>query len=177
MALLHFLTKDPVIEKQRVNEQIRAPQVRVIAADGVQLGILPAAEALAKAREAGLDLVEVSPNEAPPVARIMDYGKFKYDKAKRQHKNTSRQSRLKEIRMRPKTGEHDIDVKLKQARTFLVNRDKVQVTLIFRGRELAHMDEGRRLLDKVVEQLADVAVVEDTNMRHAKRLTCLLTPK
>lgn len=145
--------------------------------DGAQLGILAIEDALAKARESELDLVEVSPHETPPVVRIMDFGKFKYDKAKRQHKNVSHQPRLKEIRVRPKTGQHDIDIKVKQARKFLENRSRVQVTLIFRGRELAHMEEGRRLLDGFAQQLVDIAVVENSNSRQAKRISCLLAPR
>jgi translation initiation factor IF-3 len=169
--------KDELIErKQRVNEQIRSPQVRVIGADGAQLGILSAKDAVNLAREAGLDLVEVSPQEQPPVARIMDFGKFKYDKAKRR-KNPVHQSKLKEIRLRPKTGAHDIEIKVKQARQFLAHKDRVQVTLVFRGRELAHMEEGQRILDGVLLSLADVATVESPSMRQAKRLTCVLTPR
>jgi translation initiation factor IF-3 len=149
----------------------------VIGADGAQLGILSATEAVALAREDGLDLVEVSPQEEPPVARIMDFGKFKYDKAKRRNKAPAHQSKLKEIRLRPKTGDHDIEIKVKQARRFLEHKDRVQVTLIFRGRELAHMQEGQRILDGVLSSLADLATVETPSMRQAKRLTCILTPR
>jgi translation initiation factor IF-3 len=169
--------EDLIERKQRVNEQIRSPRVRVIGADGAQLGILSATEALAIAREGGLDLVEVSPQEEPPVARIMDFGKFKYDKAKRRNKNVAHQSKLKEIRLRPKTGAHDIEIKVKQARRFLEHKDRVQVTLVFRGRELAHMEEGQRILDGVLHCLADVATVEAPSTRQAKRLTCVLTPR
>lgn len=149
----------------------------MVGADGEQMGILPTADALAAAREAGLDLVEVSSLEQPPVVRMMDFGKFKYAKAKRQHKNTAHQSRLKEIRVRPKTGDHDVEIKVRQARKFLEQRDKVQVTMIFRGRELAHIDEGQRVLNLVVQQLEDVAVVESSPSRQAKRLTCILAPR
>lgn len=138
---------------------------------------MQAAEALAAARDSNMDLVEVSPNEKPPVCRIMDFGKFKYDKSKRQSKNHAHQAKLKEIRLRPKTGAHDIDIKTKQARKFLEQRDKVQITLIFRGRELAHMDEGQRVISEVVEQLNDVASVESPATRQAKRLTCILAPR
>jgi translation initiation factor IF-3 len=151
--------------------------VRLIGAEGEQLGILTAAAAVTMAREAGLDLVEVAPDEQPPVARIMDFGKFKYDRAKRRQKNTAHQSKLKEIRLRPKTGEHDIEIKLKQARRFLEHHDKVQVTLVFRGRELAHIEEGQRIMDGVVVQLADIATVETPSNRQAKRLTCVLAPR
>jgi translation initiation factor IF-3 len=164
-------------QKQRINEQIRSPRLRVIGADGAQLGILATPEAIARAREDGLDLVEVSPQEEPPVARIMDFGKFKYEKAKRRNKNVAHQSKLKEIRLRPKTGENDIEIKVKQARRFLEHKDRVQVTLIFRGRELAHMQEGQRILDGVLNSLADVATIETPSSRQAKRLTCILTPR
>ena len=163
--------------KQRINEQIRVPTVRLVSAEGEQVGIVPIADALTQAREAGFDLVEVSPFEQPPVCRIMDFGKFKYDKSKRQHKRVAHQSKLKEIRVRPKTGAHDIEIKVRQARKFLENRDKVQVTMIFRGRELAHIEEGQRLLDGVVQQLDDIASVEAPSMRQAKRLTCILAPR
>ena len=140
------------------------------------MGIVPTADALNAAREAGLDLVEVSPHETPPVARIMDFGKFKYQQAKRQHKSPVRQAKLKEIRVRPKTGEHDVDIKVKHAREFLEQRDKVLITVIFRGRELAHMEEGQKLLDSVIAKLKDVSIVESPSSRQAKRLTCMLAP-
>jgi translation initiation factor IF-3 len=153
------------------------PQLRVIGAEGEQLGVMSADDANLKARESGLDLVEVSPNEKPPVARIMDYGKFKYDRAKRRQKSTAHQIKLKEIRLRPKTGSHDIEVKIKQARKFLENKDKVQFTLVFRGRELAHINDGQRILDGVVQELNDVATLETPSTRQAKRLTCILAPR
>ena len=133
--------------QQRINEQIRISPIRVVAADGALLGILNTDEALAKAREADLDLVEVAPNERPPVCRIMDYGKFKYQQKKKQNRTHTHQSKLKEIRVRPKTGEHDILVKVTQARAFLTHKDKVVVSVIFRGRELAHIEEGRKVID------------------------------
>lgn len=149
----------------------------MIGAEGEQLGILLTVDALAAARDAGLDLVEVSSLEQPPVVRMMDFGKFKYARAKRQHKSSSHQSKLKEIRVRPKTGEHDVEIKVRQARKFLEQRDKVQVTMVFRGRELAHIDEGQRVLDSIIRQLEEFAVVESTPSRQAKRLTCILAPR
>ncbi len=116
----------------------------MIGADGAQLGIIRTDEALTAAREADLDLVEVAPTERPPVCRIMDFGKFKYQQKKRQHKGHAHQSKIKEIRVRPKTGEHDIEVKVHQAREFLAHKDKVIVSVVFRGRELAHIEEGRK---------------------------------
>ena len=116
--------------------------VRVIGADGQQLGILPTQEAMAKAIEADLDLVEVAPNERPPVCRIMDFGKYKYEKKKKSGQN-QHHTKTKEIRLRPKTGEHDIGFKVKQAKGFLQHKDKVQVSVVFRGREMAHIEEGQ----------------------------------
>ena len=113
--------------KQRINEQIRVSSVRVIAADGTQLGVMPTDKAMEQARLADLDLVEVVPNERPPVCRIMDFGKFKYQQKKRQHKSHSHQMKIKEIRVRPKTGDHDLNVKVGKAREFLEHKDKVIV--------------------------------------------------
>lgn len=132
--------------------------------------------ALDKAREADLDLVEVAPEAKPPVCRIMDFGKFKYDKAKRQTKSKQHQSKLKEIRLRPKTGEHDIEFKVKQAIGFLKHNDKVQVTVMFRGRENAHIDEGRRVMDQIIEMLNEYGKVESRPSQQAKRMICTITP-
>ena len=166
------------IEKQqRINEQIRISPIRVISADGAQLGILPTDDALSTARTSGLDLVEVAPNERPPVCRIMDFGKFKYQQKKKQHKTHVHQTKLKEIRLRPKTGEHDIEFKINKARTFLGHKDKVAVSVIFRGREMAHIDEGQRIMRHVIEQLGEVAKVESSPQQTGRRLICTLAPK
>ena len=114
------------------------------------LGVMPTSKALEAARETGLDLVEVAPNERPPVCKIIDYGKFKYIQKKRISKQKQHQVHIKEIRVRPKTGDHDIEVKVKRAREFLENKDKVLVNVLFRGRELAHIDEGRRVMQEVL---------------------------
>lgn len=165
------------VNKQRINELIRVTPVRVIGADGAQLGILATDEALRQARAAELDLVEVAPTERPPVCRIMDYGKFKYQQKKRQHKGHSHQVKIKEIRVRPKTGDHDIQVKVNKAREFLSHKDKVIVTVVYRGREMAHIDEGRRVIDDVLAQLADVSKVEAAPVHHGRRMICTLAPK
>ncbi len=162
---------------QRVNEQIRVSPVRVVAADGELLGILSTDDALAKAREADLDLVEVAPNERPPVCRIMDYGKFKYQQKKRLTKGHIHHSKIKEIRVRPKTGAHDINFKLVQARGFLEHKDKVIVSVIFRGRELAHVEEGRKVIDHVIKELEDVGKVEAPPSHQGKRIVAILAPK
>lgn len=162
---------------QRVNEQIRTSPVRVIAADGSQLGIIPTADALAAARQATLDLVEVAPQERPPVCRIMDFGKFKYQQKKRQHKGHAHQVRVKEIRVRPKTGQHDITVKVNRAREFLAQKNKVLVTVVFRGREMAHVEEGRRVIQEILGQLEDISRVESFPAQQGRRILCTLAPK
>ncbi|MFM8733613.1 MAG: translation initiation factor IF-3 [Pirellulales bacterium] len=166
------------MEKQhRINEQIRITPIRVISAEGGQLGIIPTEEALSLAREAGLDLVEVAPNEKPPVCRIMDFGKFKYQQKKKHHKTHVHQAKIKEIRLRPKTGEHDIEFKVNQAKSFLLHKDKVVVSVVFRGRELAHIDEGQRVMKAIVEQLDPVSKVEAPPQQMGRRLVCTLAPK
>jgi translation initiation factor IF-3 len=162
---------------QRVNEQIRTSPVRVVSAEGVQLGILPIEEALDAARKAELDLVEVAPSETPPVCRIMDYGKFKYQQKKRQHRGHAHQVKVKEIRVRPKTGEHDILVKVNRARQFLSHKDKVLLSVMFRGREMAHVEEGRRVIDEIIVQLEDIARVESPPAQQGRRIVCTLAPK
>ena len=170
------MATEPKKLTQRINEQIRATPVRVISDDGTQLGIMATDEAIKTARKVNLDLVEVAPTERPPVCRIMDFGKFKYQQKKRQHKGHSHQIRIKEIRVRPKTGENDIDVKVSRAREFLEHKDKVIVTVTFRGRELAHIDEGRRVLDQIVQKLDDVGKVEAAPTHSGKRMVCTLSP-
>ncbi len=160
----------------RVNDQIRVSPIRVIADDGEQLGILPTAEALSRAREVGLDLVEVAPNEKPPVCRIMDYGKYKYEKSKKKGGHPHH-TKTKEIRLRPKTGKHDIEFKVKQAKGFLQHKDKVQVTVIFRGREMAHIEEGRKVMQGVIAELLEFGKLESPPQQHAKRMMCTIAPK
>ena len=161
-----------------MNEQIRISPVRVIAEDGSQLGILPTVEALGRAREAGVDLVEVSPNDRPPVCKIMDYGKFKYNQKKQQrqqHKH-SHEVQIKEIRLRPKTDDHDREVKLKRARSFLEKGDKVQFTMMFRGRENVHRDIGRAILAKICDNFEDVAKLEMAPKAVGRRMVMVLAP-
>ncbi len=164
---------------QRINEQIRISPIRVVDQAGHMVGVIPTDEAKRLALEAGMDLVEVSPNERPPVCRIMDFGKFKYEQ-KRKHSNNTKQhqTQLKEIRLRPKTGEHDIDFKIKQARTFLEHKDKVKVNVQFKGRENAHHDRGREVLKHFVAGLEDIAKVEqDARMDSGKNMSVVLAPK
>jgi translation initiation factor IF-3 len=137
---------------------------------------MPVDSALGKAREADLDLVEVAPNDRPPVCRIMDYGKFKYQQNKKSS-HTVHHPKLKEIRLRPKTGDHDIDFKVKQAISFLEHKDKVQVSVIFRGRELAHIDEGRKVMDQVITKLLEVGKLESPPSQQQKRMIATVVPK
>ncbi len=163
----------------RVNERIRVPQVRVIGDDGAQLGILGVREALALAQEKGLDLVEVSPTARPPVCRIMDYGKFKYEQSKRERKARKKQHvmHLKEVKLRPKIDDHDYDFKMTHAREFLTHRDKVKVTVTFRGREMAHQELGHQMLQKVIAALADIATPESIPKSEGRTLVMIMLPK
>ena len=169
------------IQKQRVriNEQIKVPEVRLISADGAQVGVMPTKEALARAVEANLDLVEVAPQAVPPVCRIMDYGKFKYQQSKKQQEARRRQTtiQVKEIKVRPKIEEHDMAFKLRNAKRFLSEGDKVKISVIFRGREIAHTDRGFRLLAQMSEALTDVAVVEQHPKLEGRNLSMIVTPK
>lgn len=161
----------------RVNEQIRISPVRVINAEGAMLGVMPTNKALETAREAGMDLVEVAPNERPPVCKIIDFGKFKYTQKKRLSKQKQHQIQIKEIRVRPKTGDHDIEVKVKRARDFLEAKDKVLVNVLFRGRELAHIDEGRRVMNEVLQALEEVGKLEKAPSMEGRRMTAILAPR
>lgn len=164
-------------DTQRINEAIRITPVRVVSAEGEQLGVIPTEEALQQARDAGLDLVEVAPNERPPVCRIMDYGKFKYQQKKRHNKGHVHQSQNKEIRLRPKIGDHDLMTKVQRAKGFLEKKDKVVFSVIFRGRENAHTDEGFKLVQRVVSELGEVSKVEQGPSMQGRRVIVTLAPK
>ena len=131
---------------------------------------------MTNAKDVGLDLVEVAPEASPPVCRIMDYGKYKYEKKKKANKNTAHSSKTKEVRLRPKTGKHDIDFKVNQAIKFLEHKDKVQITVQFRGREMAHIDEGRKVMDDVVKALSEYGKIEQPPVQHGRRMTCMIVP-
>ena len=161
----------------RVNEQIRISPVRVINQEGAMLGAMPVNRAMELAREAGLDLVEVASSERPPVCKIMDYGKFKYDQKKKVAKQKQHQTQLKEIRVRPKTGDHDIGVRIARAKEFLDGKDKVLVNVLFKGRELAHIEEGRKVMDEVIAALAPFGKLEKTPSKEGKKMTAILAPK
>ncbi len=162
-----------------MNESIRAKTVRLISSDGQQLGIMVTRDALDAARQEGMDLVEVAPNADPPVCRIMDYGKFKYQASKKaqESKKKSRAIQVKEIRIRPNTEEHDLGFKIKNLKKFLEKKDRVKVTVLFRGREMSYMDAGVTLLQRIAEEVAEVGAVEQPPTREGWRLTMVLVPK
>lgn len=160
----------------RINTNIRITPIRVVSEDGEQLGIIPTEQALDRARDLGLDLVEVAPNERPPVCRIMDYGKYKYDKNKKRNAGQAH-TKTKEIRLRPKTGEEDIRTKLRQAEKFLKHKDRVQVSVLFRGREMAHVEEGQKIMAKAVETLSEFGKIETPPQQHGRKMLCIIAPK
>jgi translation initiation factor IF-3 len=162
-----------------VNRRIRVPQVRVIGADGGQLGVLDTSEALRIAEEGGLDLVEVSPKAMPPVCKIMDYGKFKYEDSKKRKDAKKHQSTVtyKEIKFRPKTDAHDLEFKVKHIRRFLGEGNKARLVVIFRGREIVHPETGQAMLKKVVELTSDIAMVEQPPMMEGRRMLMIISPR
>ncbi|MEM6552953.1 MAG: translation initiation factor IF-3 [Planctomycetota bacterium] len=165
-------------KRLRINDQIRISPIRLIDQDDNQIGVIETDEARRMARSAELDLVEVAPNSRPPVCRIMDYGKWKYAQQKKEQKAKShaKKSELKGMRLRPKIDDHDLELKVKKARSFLEDGDKVQFVMLFRGREMAHKDLGRQTMVGVTETLSDVAKVEQPPKMAGKRMTMLLTP-
>ena len=162
-----------------MNRQIRISPIRVIGADGTQLGIMEVEAALASAEQQGLDLVEVAPMARPPVARIMDYGKYKFEQAKQARIAKKKQHviHLKEVKYRPGIDEHDFATKTRHARRFLEEKNKVKVTMMFRGRQVAHPELGKEVLDRVSQELADIAKVESEGRLEGKSMTMILTPK
>jgi len=151
----------------------------LIDADGKQLGLFQTRDAQKRARDLGLDLVELSPNARPPVCKIMDYGKYKYEQSKKKHEAKKKQTviHLKEMKMRPATGEHDFQVKLGHLRRFLENGDKAKVTVRFRGREMAHLENGRALIDRAVKELSDIGEVEQNARREGRVMSAVIAPK
>ena len=163
----------------RINHRIRVPEVRVIADEGEQIGIVATHEALRIATERGLDLVEISPTARPPVCRIMDYGKYKYEEAKKKQQARKRASttETKEIKFRPKTEGHDMDFKVKHIRRFLEGGNKVRLAVVFRGREITHPQTGAAVLNRVVEATADIATVEVNPNMEGRRMIMIIAPK
>ncbi len=163
-----------------MNERIRARIVRLISADGKQLGIVSLQEAMGKAKEEGLDLVEVAANSDPPVCRIMDYGKFKYQAAKRtqEARKKSRTFQVKEIKLRPHTEDHDLGFKVRNLKKFLDKKNRVKVTVSFRGREMAFMNAGVELLNRIAKEVTDIGAVEQEPVREARnRISMVIVPK
>jgi translation initiation factor IF-3 len=163
----------------RINHQIRIREVRVIDEDNKQLGILLTADALALAIQKQLDLVEIAPNQRPPVCRIMDFGKYKYEEKKKEQASRRKQHQVqvKELRVRPVTGEHDLQVKIQQARQFFADGDKVLVCCVFKGRQITHKEVGEQVINEVVKELSDIAKIEAGIRVEGKRMVLLLTKK
>ncbi|MDT3700235.1 MAG: translation initiation factor IF-3 [Thermincola sp.] len=163
----------------RINEEIRGKEVRLISVDNEQLGIVAVKDALRMAQEKELDLVEIAPNAKPPVCRIMDFGKFKYEQSKRDKEARKKQKiiSVKEVKIRPNIEDHDLEVKTKNAVKFLSEGDKVKVTLMFRGRELAHAELGKQLLSKVADITKDIATIERLPKVEGRNMIMILAPK
>ncbi|MCB0394040.1 MAG: translation initiation factor IF-3 [Bdellovibrionales bacterium] len=161
-----------------MNEEIRAKEVRVVEDGGGMLGIMPVSEALRLAADKGLDLIEVAPDASPPTCKIMDYGKHKYEQKKKAQESKKKQTVIdvKEIQLRPRTDQHDLDVKLKHARRFLEGGDKAKFTMRFRGREMAHQEVGKELLEKAISTLTDIGVVEVSPKMDGRQLFALVAP-
>ncbi|WP_149142668.1 translation initiation factor IF-3 [Gemmobacter caeruleus] len=163
----------------RVNDRIRAPEIRLIGADGENVGIVTPSRAMAMAEEAGLDLVEISPNAEPPVCKIMDFGKFKYEQQKREAEARKKQKiiEIKEIKFRPGTDDHDYNVKMKAVLKFLGEGDKVKITLRFRGREMAHQELGLELLNRVAGDVTEAGKVESMPKLEGRQMVMMIAPK
>jgi len=169
----------PTGDDRRINEAINAREVRLIDEDGEQVGIVPLDEALERASSVELDLVEIDPNAQPPVCRIMDYGKHRFEQAKRQQaaRKKQRQIQVKEVKFRPGTDEGDYQIKLRNVRRFLEDGDKAKITLRFRGREMAHQELGLRLLKRVEEDLGDLCVVDQRPRLEGRQMVMMLSPR
>jgi translation initiation factor IF-3 len=175
-----FLKEDGhhIIKKLRVNEEIRAREVRLVGEKGEQLGTMPLYQAREVAKNHGLDLVEVAPTVIPPVCRLLDYGKFKYEQAKKERSSRKSQKivMLREIRLRPKIGDHDFEAKSRVASKLLTSGDKVKVTILFRGREVTHPELGRKLLQRMVDTLKDISSVDGHVAMEERRMNLVLSP-
>ncbi len=179
IAISKKINRPNKLDKTNINNDIRAREVRVIDPDGNQVGIIPTYKALATAGDFGLDLVEISPNANPPVCKIMDYGRYKYEQTKKKQEAKKKQStfQLKEIKIRPKTGEHDLKIKINHIKKFIEKKDKVKVTVVFRGREIALSELGRNLLKKIAEEIDDIAIVEQYPKFEGRTMMMILSSK
>ena len=173
-----FDRRPPERDTTKVNERIRAPRVRLIGADGEQLGILDTPDALKRAQESDLDLVEVAPNSKPPVTRLLDYSKYKYEQEQKQKaaRKHQQQVNVREIKLRPKIANHDYETKKGHVERFLRQQNKVKVTIMFRGREQTHPERGRALLQRLFEDLDGLAVIESEPLQEGRNMSMLLAP-
>ena len=178
-AIHFFMMEGKTISELMINEQIRDKEVRVIGEDGQQLGIMSSKEAQALADEAGLDLIKIAPTAKPPVCRIADYGKFRYEQARKEKEAKKKQKviEVKEIRLSPNIDTNDLNTKSNNARKFLTKGDKVKVSLRFRGREMAHMNSSKHILDDFAESLSDIAVIDKAPKVEGRSMTMYLTEK
>jgi translation initiation factor IF-3 len=173
-----FDRRPPERDQTRINDRIRVPEVRLIGEDGNQIGVVRTAEALSYAQQRDLDLVEVAPDARPPVVRVLDYSKYKYEQAQKQKaaRKHQQQITIREIKFRPKIAQNDYDTKKGHVRRFLLGKDRVKVTIMFRGREVTHPERGTALLDKLSGELSDVAVIEQTPLQDGRNMTMMLGP-
>jgi translation initiation factor IF-3 len=173
-----FDRRPPERDTTRINERIRVPKVRLIGADGEQLGVVEINDALKRAQEADLDLVEVAPNSKPPVTRLLDYSKYKYEQEQKQKQARKHQQQItvREIKFRPKIAQHDYDTKKGHVERFLRHQDKVKVTIMFRGREVTHPERGEMILTRLADELAELAVVEQRPIQDGRNMTMMLAP-
>ena len=173
-----FDRRPPERDTTRINDRIRVREVRLIGAEGEQLGIVETAEALKRAREADLDLVEVAPNAKPPVTRLLDYSKYKYEQEQKQKaaRKHQQQVNVREIKLRPKIANHDYETKKGHVERFLRHQDKVKITIMFRGREQAHPERGRALLQRLFEDLDGLAVIESAPLQEGRNMSMMLAP-
>jgi translation initiation factor IF-3 len=173
-----FDRRPPERDTTRINDRIRVPEVRLVGEDGKQIGVVKTSEALSYAQQRDLDLVEVAPDARPPVCRVLDYSKYKYEQAQKQKaaRKHQQQITIREIKFRPKIAQNDYDTKKGHVRRFLKGKDRVKVTIMFRGREVTHPERGTALLDRLAEELADIGVVEQTPVQDGRNMTMMLAP-
>jgi translation initiation factor IF-3 len=173
-----FDRRPPERDQTRINDRIRVPEVRLIGEDGSQIGVIKTADALSYAQERDLDLVEVAPEARPPVVRALDYSKYKYEQAQKQKaaRKHQQQITIREIKFRPKIAQNDYDTKKGHVTRFLLNKDKVKITIMFRGREVTHPERGTALLDRLAGELSEIAVVEQSPVQDGRNMTMMLAP-
>jgi translation initiation factor IF-3 len=173
-----FDRRPPERDQTRINDRIRVPEVRLVGEDGKQIGVIKTSEALAYAQDRDLDLVEVAPDARPPVCRVLDYSKYKYEQAQKQKaaRKHQQQITIREIKFRPKIAQNDYDTKKGHVERFLLHKDRVKVTIMFRGREVTHPERGTALLDKLAEELSEIAVVEQHPIQDGRNMTMMLAP-